>query len=120
MQLFLHKTEIKEIILEIPQLKTEIGYCRAFVRRALNDSLLSSYFQSIRKTPNSLKKKFYHNYAFLYDGEVSEVAENLIRSIESVVIFDLPFNSSLLNSWQDKSLELSGCKYCNLIVLSIN
>lgn len=107
LQVFSHKSDINDI-LALPQISTEIGYCRAFVRKAINDSLLSSYFQNIRKTPKSLQK-YYHAYAFLYDRELSETAENLLRSIESTVVFNLPYNSSLLNSWQDKSLELSGC-----------
>jgi hypothetical protein len=107
-QIFLHKHDIKEIKSH-PQLSTEIGYCRAFVRKALNDSLLSSYFKNIRKSPKSIKS-YYHPYSFLYDDELSEAAENLMMGFESLVSFNLPCNSSLLNSWEDKSLELSGCK----------
>lgn len=117
-QAFLHKSDIKDI-LALQQISTEIGYCRAFVRKAINDSLLSSYLQSIRKNPKSLQK-YYHSYAFLYDNELSETAENLIRSIESCVVFNLPYNSSLLNSWQDKSLELSGSKFLNTTTIVIS
>lgn len=112
-QFFSHKTDIKEI-LELPQILSEIGYCRVFVRKALNDCLLSSYLQNIRKSPKMLEK-FYHTYAFLSDRELSETAVNLIRDIESLVNFSLPINSSLLNVWQDKSLELAGCTYLILL-----
>lgn len=89
------------------QVKTEIGYCRAFVRKAVNESLLSSYFQNIRKSPKTLKS-YYHPYAFLFDVELVETIENLLVGTESFVEFNLPCNSSLLNNWNDVPLTLSG------------
>lgn len=110
----MHKQDIIEIQ-GYPQLSTEIGYCRAFVRKALNDSCLSSYLKNIKTSPKLLKS-YYHNYAFLYDEELSEKAENYVTGFEALVCFDLPCNSSLLNSWSDKSLELSGCKKIELLL----
>lgn len=104
--LFLHK----EVILEIQnlsQVTTDVGYSRAFVRKAVNECLLSSYFQNIRKSPSTLKS-YYHQYAFLYDAELVETIENLLMGIESYVEFDLPCNSSLLNTWNDAPLQMSG------------
>lgn len=104
--MFLHKQDIKDI-LSFKQLSTEIGYSRAFVRKSLNDSLTSSYLQNIRKLSTALKS-YYHSYAFLYDSELVETAENLLRGIENFVVFNLPCNSSLLNVWNDFPLQQSG------------
>ncbi|XP_070506322.1 uncharacterized protein Plekhm1 [Chironomus tepperi] len=103
---FLHKQDIKDIQ-SLSQLSTEIGYCRAFIRKAFNESLISSYLQNIRKSPSTLKS-YYHPYAFFFDAELTDTAEGLLRGIESYVVFDLPCNSSLLNVWNDAPLQLSG------------
>lgn len=104
--LFLHKEVIQEIQ-SLSQVNTDVGYSRAFVRKAVNESLLSSYFQNIRKSPKTLKS-YYHPYAFLYDTELVETIESLLVGTESFVEFDLPCNSSLLNVWNDAPLTLSG------------
>jgi hypothetical protein len=104
--LFLHKQDIKDIQ-SFTQLTCEVGYSRAFVRKALNESLLSSYLQNIRKSLSTLKK-YYNSHAFLLDNEQSETAISLLVGIESYVIFNLPCNSSLLNVWNDAPLQLSG------------
>lgn len=104
--LFLHKEVIQEIQ-SLSQVTTDVGYSRAFVRKAVNECLLSSYFQNIRKSASTLKS-YYHRYAFLYDAELVETIENLLMGIESYVEFDLPCNSSLLNAWNDAPLQMSG------------
>lgn len=104
--LFLHKQVIQEIQ-ELNQVNTEVGYSRAFVRKAINECLLSSYFQNIRKSP-LLLKGYYHRHAFLFDLELLETIENLLMGTESFVEFDLPCNSSLLNVWNDAPLRMSG------------
>ena len=104
--LFMHKQVIQEIQ-NLSQVNTEVGYSRAFIRKACNECLLSSYFQNIRKSPSALKS-YYHKFAFLYDIESVETAENLLVGIESYVEFNLPCNSSLLNVWNDAPLQMSG------------
>lgn len=94
-------------IQSLTQVTTDVGYSRAFVRKAVNECLLSSYLQNIRKSPSSLKS-YYHRYAFLYDIELLETIENLLIGIESWVEFNLPCNSSLLNVWNDAPLQMSG------------
>lgn len=103
---FLHKQVIQEIQ-ELSQINCDAGRSRAFIRKAINECLLSSYFQSIRKSPSTLKS-YYQKYAFLYDTELVETIENLLVGIESYVEFNLPCNSSLLNVWNDAPLQLSG------------
>lgn len=107
--LFLHKQVIMEI-LNLSQVTSDVGYSRAFVRKAINECLLSSYFQNIRKSPSTLKS-YYHPYAFLHDVELVETIENLLMGIETYVEFNLPCNSSLLNVWNDAPLQMSGL-YC--------
>lgn len=104
--LLLHKHVI-DGIRALSQVKTNVGYCRAFIRASLNDYLLSSYFQNIRKSQHLLKTHF-HGYAFLYDYELVETVENLLLGIESYVSFKLPLNSSLLNQWNDNTLIMVG------------
>lgn len=104
--MFLHKEVIQEFQ-SLSQVNTDVGFSRAFVRKAVNESLLSSYFQNIRKSPKTLKS-YYHPYAFLYDTELVETIENLLVGTESFVEFNLPCNASLLNVLNDAPLTLSG------------
>lgn len=87
-------------------MKTEVGYSRCFIRRSLNDCLLSSYFQNIKSS--SAKKNYYQKHAFVFDADLMDMTGSLLMGIESYVKFDLPCNSSLLNAWNDTALQLSG------------
>ena len=51
---------------------------------------------------------YYKKYALMKDSKRLEMAAKLLNSIEAVVQFKLPFNSSLLNQWPDYALQLSG------------
>lgn len=51
---------------------------------------------------------YYKNTAFVRDGDCMELAESFIGGIEACVLFNLPLNSSLLNTWPDAPLQLSG------------
>lgn len=104
--LFLHKQVIEDIQ-SFTQITTEVGYSRAFIRMALNESSFSAYIQNIRKHP-ALLKKSYHQYALLFDTDLLEMTENLLLGIESFVQFELPCNSSLLNVWNDTPLQMAG------------
>lgn len=104
--LFLHKYAIEDIQ-GLSQINTDVGYSRAFIRKSLNECLLSSYLKNIRKSPSTLKS-YYQKHAFLYDAELIETVENLLVGTESYVEFNLPCNSSLLNVWNDAPLQLSG------------
>lgn len=84
---------------------TEVGYCRAWIRLALNEGLLSSYLVSIRRD-NSALKPYYDRAAFIRDADLVEVAQRLIESID-YIRFDLASNSSLLNFWSSTPLLLA-------------
>lgn len=94
-------------ITNLSQITTEVGQCRAWIRLALNDCLLSSYLMTIRQDSFSLKS-YYRVNAFLRDGELLDVAQRLIEGVEAFKTFTLPFNSSLLNTWPLPSLILAG------------
>lgn len=91
----------------LSQVNTEIGYCRAWVRLSINDSLLSSFLATIRKN-SSIISNYYHQWAYLRDMDTVEFAEKIIENLETTVKFEQPINSSLLNNWTDWTLELSG------------
>ncbi|KAF5306032.1 hypothetical protein FQR65_LT00747 [Abscondita terminalis] len=101
-----HKQNISQIT-NLPQICTEIGQCRAWIRIALNDGLLSSYLLTMRQDSSALKP-YYNTFAIVRDEEVLEVAQKLIEGMETFSEFHLPVNSSLLNSWPLQSLVLAG------------
>lgn len=104
--IFSHKSSIEQIQ-SMPQITSEIGYCRCWIRQSLNDCLLSSYFSNMRKSSSALAP-YYQRTAFIRDPDFMEIAECLISGLEACVSFDLPLNSSLLNQWTDLPLQLSG------------
>ncbi|XP_055319751.1 uncharacterized protein LOC129577176 [Sitodiplosis mosellana] len=106
LMIFSHKYAIEQIH-SMTQITTEIGYCRCWIRQSLNDCLLSSYFSNMRKSSQTLAP-YYQRTAFLRDSDFMELAESLIGGLEACVSFDLPLNSSLLNTWTDLPLQLSG------------
>lgn len=93
--------------MNLAQITTEIGQCRAWIRVALNDCLFSSYLMIMRRD-SAVLKPFYNPNAFLRDGEILDVAERLIAGVEDCKNFNLPCNSSLLNKWPASSLILAG------------
>lgn len=74
---------------------------------SLNDCLLSSYLNNMRKNSSSLTP-YYKKYALIKDSARLEMAAQLLNSIEAAAQFNLSFNSSLLNQWPDYALQLSG------------
>ncbi|CAK9820365.1 Pleckstrin homology domain-containing family M member 3 [Anthophora quadrimaculata] len=102
---FSHR-QIIDQIQALSQLTTEVGYCRAWIRLALNEGLLASYFSSIRRD-NSALKPYYNQSAFIRDVDLVEVAQKLIESLD-YLHFELACNSSLLNFWSNTPLLLAG------------
>lgn len=101
-----HRQNIDQIS-SLPQINTEIGQCRAWLRIALNDCLLSSYMSTLLRNISAVKP-FYNKTAFVCDSEILEVAQKLIEGLETCVQFNLPINSSLLNQWPEQVLMLAG------------
>lgn len=102
---FSHR-QIIDQIQALSQVSTEVGYCRAWIRLALNEGLLASYFCSIRRD-NSALKPYYNRTAYIRDMDLVEVAQRLIENLD-YVRFELACNSSLLNFWSTTPLLLAG------------
>ncbi|KAL7297965.1 hypothetical protein TKK_0008980 [Trichogramma kaykai] len=101
---FSHRQTIDQIQ-TMTQITTEVGYCRAWIRLALNEGMLSSYLAAIRRD-NSALKTYYGRPAFIRDSDLVEVAQRLIESID-YIRFDLVCNSSLLNFWSSTPLLMA-------------
>lgn len=87
---------------------TEVGQCRAWIRLALNDGLLSSYLAALQN--QEVLRPYYQWYAFLRDNEAVGVARSLLEGFEgqTELVNQFPTNSSLLNIWAVPSLVLAG------------
>nr|CAD7461090.1 unnamed protein product [Timema tahoe] len=99
----------REIIDQVNSLNlvtTDVGRCRAWLRLALNDCLLSSYLGAMRRE-NSALKPYYRRSAFVCDSELLDVVQRLVEGIESC-LFSFTSNSSLLNIWTNSPLLLAG------------
>lgn len=101
-----HRQNIDQIS-SLLQINTEIGQCRAWLRIALNECLLSSYMSTLLKNISAVKP-FYKKSAFVCDTEILERAQKLIEGLETFVQFNLPINSSLLNQWPEQVLMMAG------------
>lgn len=101
-----HRQNIDQIS-SLPQINTEIGQCRAWLRIALNECLLSSYMSTLLKNISAVKP-FYNRSAFVCDSEILEVAQKLVEGLETCIQFNLPTNSSLLNYWPEQVLISAG------------
>lgn len=87
-------------------ISTDVGRCRAWLRIALNEGLLTSYVESMR-TQNSALNSFYKRSAYLRDAELLDMFVTLISGIENHS-FNLICNSSLLNLWTNQPLLMAG------------
>ncbi|KOB77097.1 Pleckstrin-like proteiny domain-containing family M member 3 [Operophtera brumata] len=101
-----HRQSIDQIS-ALLQINTEIGQCRAWLRIALNECLLSSYMSTLLKNISAVKP-FYSRAAFVCDSEILEVAQKVVEGLETCIQFNLPINSSLLNNWPEEVLMLAG------------
>ncbi|XP_026685898.1 pleckstrin homology domain-containing family M member 1 [Diaphorina citri] len=105
--IFSHQ-EIISNISKFNLITNDIGRCRAWLRLAINDSLLVSYLSMMSSESNSLSS-MYKKTALLRDMEKLDIAINLLQGILPYE-FDLAVNSSLLNIWSDDALILSYCR----------
>ncbi|KYM99382.1 PREDICTED: pleckstrin homology domain-containing family M member 1 [Cyphomyrmex costatus] len=102
---FSHR-QIIDQIQALSQVTTEVGYCRAWIRLALNEGLLASYLCAIKKD-NSALKPYYNRSAYIRDVDLVDVAQRLIENLD-YVRFELACNSSLLNFWSSTPLLIAG------------
>lgn len=102
---FSHKQVITTVE-KYSQISTEVGRCRAWLRLALNDSLMVSYLAAMGEDRVSLSVH-YENYAFLRDPEKLDVASRYLAGVE-LYTFNLATNVSMLNRWLPEPLSLAG------------
>lgn len=102
---FTHKDTIHKIK-NLSQITNDVGRCRVWIRLALNEFELTSYFTAMEKD-RKLLNSFYSNYAFLRDREMCDTACKFLEGILSVQ-FEIPLNSSILNVWSNEPLIKSG------------
>lgn len=102
-----HRDNIKHIT-SLSLISTEVGQCRAWIRIALNDCLISSYLSTMMRNMNA-SKPYYAHTAYIRDSDLLDVTQRLLEGVESCnPQLELNMNSSLLNSWSEEVLMLSG------------
>ncbi|XP_022090178.1 run domain Beclin-1-interacting and cysteine-rich domain-containing protein-like isoform X2 [Acanthaster planci] len=106
---FLMKFTHKDVISQLKgltQVNTEIGYCRAWVRLALNDGLMDSYMDAMLSDVKVIQSH-YKRTSFLRDPEEPHIMKNYLQGLVNFT-FQLSFNSSLLNVWGAAPMILAG------------
>ncbi|XP_043911326.1 pleckstrin homology domain-containing family M member 1 isoform X1 [Protopterus annectens] len=99
----------RDVIAELEQLSfinTDVGRCRAWLRLALNDSLMESYMITLLRERSNLSG-FYQPFAVLLDTEECEVLLSYLQGLSSLS-FQLSFKSAVLNEWTITPLALAG------------
>ncbi|KAL0277148.1 UNVERIFIED_CONTAM: hypothetical protein PYX00_004525 [Menopon gallinae] len=102
---YTHKDTV-QTIKKLSQINTDVGRCRVWLRIALNEAGITSYFQAMEKDRRPVNSS-YNNYAFLRDRETCDTASKLLEGIVSVE-FKIPINANILNYWNTEPLILSG------------
>ncbi|XP_067658707.1 pleckstrin homology domain-containing family M member 1-like isoform X2 [Haliotis asinina] len=102
---FTHKDVISQLK-KLPQISTDIGLCRAWVRLALNDGLMESYIDSVVADAKTLQY-YYHATAYLRDHEHPGILKSYLSGLMTLT-FQLSYNSSVLNDWMSTPLVLAG------------
>ncbi|XP_072174606.1 pleckstrin homology domain-containing family M member 1-like [Diadema setosum] len=102
---FTHR-DVLEQIKDLAFIKTEVGYCRAWVRLALNDCLMESYMNAILRDTKAIRQHYSRN-SFLRDPEQPHIITNYLQGLGNFS-FQLSYNSDLLNVWGAAPLMLKG------------
>lgn len=85
---------------------TDVGRCRAWLRLALNHSLLECYLVSLFRE-NSKLRAYYQPSALLLNAEEREVLLSYLQGLASLN-FSLSYKSAVLNEWTTTPLALAG------------
>ncbi|KAK7919347.1 hypothetical protein WMY93_010631 [Mugilogobius chulae] len=112
----------RDVITELEKLNfvtTEVGRCRAWLRLALNDSLLECYLLSLFREESKLQAHYQPN-ALLLDPEEREVLLTYLQGLSSLA-FNLSYKSAVLKEWTTTPLALAGlCPMSQLDALEFN
>ncbi|XP_016159879.1 PREDICTED: pleckstrin homology domain-containing family M member 1 isoform X2 [Ficedula albicollis] len=99
----------RNIVSELEQLvfiSTDVGRCRAWLRLALNDSLMECYLKLLLRDRGRLHE-YYQSPALLLDAEECEFLLCYLQGLSSLT-FELSYKSAVLNEWTATPLSLSG------------
>ncbi|KAK2718612.1 hypothetical protein QYM36_005826 [Artemia franciscana] len=91
---------------ESDYITTDIGRSRSWIRLVLNEGLMGSFVESLRRD-SRLLNQFYEKDAFLKDSDCCLRLRKQLALLAELY-FDLPINSSLLNKWTPAPLSLAG------------
>ncbi|XP_037283522.2 pleckstrin homology and RUN domain containing M1 [Rhipicephalus microplus] len=100
-----HKDVLAQIA-GLNQISTDIGRCRAWLRLALNESLLVSYVEAMIQDPKTLRC-YYRQTAYMADREQPDIVKQFLEGL-SGYSFRLPVNCAALNCWNTMPLQLAG------------
>eukprot|EP00117_Sycon_ciliatum_P040711 scpid30216/ scgid29869/ Pleckstrin homology domain-containing family M member 3 len=95
-----------EQIFCLQQISTEVGQCRAWIRLALNHSLILSYVEAMLADKTVLTS-WYSEGAFLLDESCATLLCSLVRGL-SICDFKLMYDCSTLNTWTRQVLQMVG------------
>lgn len=102
---YTHKDVLAQLT-SLREITTDIGRCRAWLRLALNESLLVSYVEAMIQDVRTLKC-YYRPTAYMADSEQPDILKQFLDGL-SGFSFQLPINCSVLNYWNPTPLQLAG------------
>lgn len=100
-----HKDVLAQIA-GLNQINTDVGRCRAWLRLALNESLLVSYVEAMIRDSKTLRC-YYRQTAYMADREQPDILKQFLEGL-SGFSFRLPVNCGVLNCWNTMPLQLAG------------
>lgn len=100
-----HKDVLAQIA-GLNQISTDVGRCRAWLRLALNESLLVSYVEAMIQDRKTLRC-YYRQTAYMADREQPDIVKQFLEGL-SGFSFRLPVNCSVFNCWNAMPLQLAG------------
>lgn len=100
-----HKDVLAQIA-GLNQINTDIGRCRAWLRLALNESLLVSYVEAMMQDQRTVRC-YYRQTAYMVDREQPDIVKHFLEGL-SGYSFRLPVNCAALNCWNTMPLQLAG------------
>ncbi|CAN7987058.1 unnamed protein product [Ixodes hexagonus] len=102
---YTHKNVLAQIN-SLSQITTDVGRCRAWLRLALNDSLLVSYVEAMIQDGKTLPC-YYRPTAYMSDREQPGILKQFLEGL-SGFSFQVPVNCAILNCWNPTPLQLAG------------
>ncbi|KAM7309653.1 pleckstrin homology domain-containing family M member 1 [Ixodes scapularis] len=100
-----HKNVLAHIN-NLSQITTDVGRCRAWLRLALNDSLLVSYVEAMIQDGKTLPC-YYRSTAYMSDREQPGILKQFLEGLAGFS-FQVPVNCAILNCWNPTPLQLAG------------